>query len=336
MQKHLLLSSGLTLMLVLVLLPFTSVHTAASFDWSSGARDESVFDESASDTVTDNNAETASDAPKKRGNGFVRALGAPFRALGRLFGRGKKQEQTARGITEKEAAKFESNKVTRITDARSPAPTASAAEPSLSPVDVHLQSGRERLAAGDLNGAIAELTQVQSARDFAEVQNLLGIAYEGQGLRERALESFRAAVKAEKKNPQYLNNYGFLLFKNNDFEAATKYLKRAAKGSPNDARIWNNLALAQCERGKFDDALESFVRAVGAFHGRLNIAAQLSRRGYAKDAIEHLEKAQALQPNSTEVLAKLVDLYAMTGRSTDANNARRVLTALQTTAEANK
>jgi type IV pilus assembly protein PilF len=307
------------------------VVTASPFDWTTVTFTEATTDNAVTDV--DNGNET--EVKKKRGNGFVRALGAPFRALGRLFGRGKKHEQTARGITEKEAAKFESTKVTRITDARSVPPTA-AKEPSVSPVDMHLQAGRDRLSAGDLNGAITELTQVASGKDSAEVQNLLGMAYEGKNLRERALESFKRAVKLEKKNPLYLNNYGFLLFKNNEFEAATKYLKQGTKLSPGDARIWNNLALAQCERGKFDDALESFVHAVGAFNGRLNIAAQLSRRGYAKDAIEHLEKAQALKPNSTEVLTKLVDLYAMTGRVTDAENARRSLIALKTFAEANK
>lgn len=310
-----------------------TIVTAGPFDWAAVA-----FTEVTTDIDADTSADDfGSDAQtKKKGNGFVRALSAPFRALGRLFSGRKKQEQTARRITEKEAAKFESTKVTRVTDARSAPPTTTAAEPSLSTVDLHLQAGRERLAAGDLNGAISELTQVPSAKDSAEVQNLLGIAYEGKGLRDRALESFKSAVKLEKKNPQYLNNYGFLLFKNKEFESATKYLKQAAKYSPDDARIWNNLAFAQCEREKFDDALESFVHAVGPFNARINIAAQLSRRGYAKDAIEQLEKAQSLQPNSTEVLAKLVDLYKMTGRATDADNAHRVLTALQTTADAKK
>jgi type IV pilus assembly protein PilF len=192
--------------------------------------------------------------------------------------------------------------------------------------------GRQKLAAGDLNGAIAELTQAND--QSAEVQNLLGVAFEGKGLRDRALESFKRAVKLEKKNPQYLNNYGFLLFKNNEFEAATKYLKQAAKLAPSDARVWNNLGFVQCERGKFDDAFESFVKAVGEYDGHLNMAAQLLKHGYGKDAIVHLEHAQALRPESTEVLTKLVGMYSMTGRLTDAENARRVLNALQSTADA--
>ena len=170
----------------------------------------------------------------------------------------------------------------------------------------------------------------------AEVKNLLGIAYEGKGLRQRALESFKAAVEADKENVEYLNNYGFLLYQNHDYDDATKYLKRAAKLPPNDPRIWNNLGLAQCRRGKFDDAFQSFARAVGEFNGHVNVASQLMAQGQAKEAIKHLEKAQAMQPNSADVLAKLVSLYELTGRVTDAQAARRSIVALRTFAEANK
>jgi Flp pilus assembly protein TadD len=193
------------------------------------------------------------------------------------------------------------------------------------------------LNAGDLNGAIAELSRAASIDPKSgEAKNLLGIAYESKGLRQRALDSFKAAVEADKNNPEYLNNYGYLLYQNHDYDDATKYLKRAAKLSPDDPRIWNNLGLAQCRRGKFDDAFQSFVRAGGDFSGHVNIASQLMAQGQAKEAIKHLEKAQALQPNSTDVLAKLVSLYELTGRISDAEEARRSIVALRTFAEANK
>src|SRR4030095_7701411 len=103
-----------------------------------------------------------------------------------------------------------------------------------------------------------------------------------------------------------------------------------AKLSRKDARIWNNLALTQCERQKFEDAYESFAKAVGEYGSHLNMAAQLQSKGYAKDAIKHLEKATAIRPNSTEALTKLVALYELTGRPTDAENTRRSLVALKT------
>ena len=281
---------------------------------------------------------------KQEGNGFLRALKAPFKAFGRIFGGGKKNEKNEQAkvqrISESDAKRFESapRVVTRVTSTETPADANSTtiATPA-SDYSIHVNLGREKLNAGDLNNAIAEFSLALSLDPkSAEVMNLLGVAYEAKGLRRRALESFKAAVEADKNSSDYLNNYGFLLFKNNDFEDATKYLKRAAKLSPNDPRIWNNLGLVQSQRGKFDDAFKSFARAVGDFSAHLNVAAQLSQHGRAKDAIEHLEKAKELQPESVEVLAKLVSLYEMTGRVSDAEATRRSIVALKTFADAKK
>ena len=247
----------------------------------------------------------------------------------------KSEPSSARKISEKEAATFESAKISRVKDARS----EEAAPPVVlnQPVDVHLQRGRELLNAGKVNEAIAELTAAQSADPkSAEIQNLLGVAYGSKGMNDRALKAFEAAVRADKDNAQYLNNYGFLLLQTNNFETAVKHLKRAAKLSPNDARIWNNLAIAQCQRGKFDEAYQSFVRAVGEYDGRVNMAAQLLAQGHGQEAIKHLEVAHSLRPESIEVLARLAGLYRMTGRITDAETARRNLMALQTSAEVQK
>ena len=99
-------------------------------------------------------------------------------------------------------------------------------------------------------------------------------------------------------------------------------MKRAAKLSPNDPRIWNNLGLAQAQLGHFDDAYESFAKAQGEYKGHLNVAALLEQSGNTKKAIKHWEKAVALQPNSPEVLARLVILYHDKGDEKLAQDAR--------------
>lgn len=331
MRIQTLAASLLSLFLLFAVIDRRSVATAGHFDWSSVAFEETE--------VANTQTDTPDATQNKRDNRFGRALSAPFRAIGRLFGGSKKNGQEARRSIEKDRPKFESTKVLRIKDARTPLemPADSTTLVSDNALNTYLRRGRELLVNGDFNAALSELTLAASLDPkSAEAMNLLGVAYEGKGLRERALQSFKAAVQADKNNAEYLNNYGFLLFKNNDFEEATKYLKRAAKLSPNDARIWNNLGLAQCRRGKFDDAFESFVRAVGEFNGHINVAAQLMAHGYAKEATNHLEKAQQMEPNSADVLARLVRVYEMTGRVSDAETARRSIIALQTSADAKK
>ena len=327
-------SSLMAVFLVLALVPYHRIATAEGFDWAALTAAEAAAE--AGDTeVVDQSEETTQ---KKKGNGFARALGAPFRALGRLFGGGSKksQQSTARKPSAKEIETFETTKVARIVDARNEAPKSVVTVAS-APVEVHLQRGREFLNAGKLNEALVELTAAQTADPkSAEAQNLLGITYSNLGMIDRALKAFDAAVKADKDNAQYLNNYGFLLLKTSNFEAATKYLKRAAKLSPSDARIWNNLAVAQCQRGKFDDAYLSFVQAVGEFDARVNMAAQLVSQGMAQEAVKHLEVAHTMRPDSIEVLTRLAGLYNMTGRVSDYAVARKTLLALQTSAEAKK
>jgi len=339
---------GSSLLAVFVLFAFVQHHTAANagiFDWSALVAEQVVVDES---TAVDANADgttrdSAAAKTKKGGNGFVRVLSAPFRAIGRLFGGGKKNDQQqARKITNKDVDKFEGTKLVRIQDATTPViapPSTPAAQTptSIAEFEEHLNKARQLLLAGDANAAINELTTATAINQrSAEANKLLGVAYEAKGWRDSALRSFEMAVTLDENNPEHLNNLGFLLYKNGDYERANRLLKRAAKIAKTNPRIWNNLALVQCEREKFDDAYESFVRAVGEYQGRMNIAAQLLQHGRAKDAIKHLEYAKAMQPNSTEVLNKLVSLYEMTGRVSDAETTRRTLIALKTSAEANK
>jgi Flp pilus assembly protein TadD len=331
------LSSLMALVLLVALVSHPRVTTAEGYDWAAIVAAEEAAQAAENETAQ----ETAETQKKKSGNSFARALGAPFRALGRLFGgsnNNKKSEQSAKKkISEKEAATFETAKVVRVRDARGDSSAKPAPVVMNQPVDVHLQKGRELLNAGKVNEAIAELTAAESVDPkSAEIQNLLGVAYGSKGMPDRALKSFEAAVRADKNNAQYLNNYGFLLLQTSNFEAALKQLKRAAKLSPNDARIWNNLAIAQCQREKFDEAYQSFVRAVGEYDARVNMSAQLLAQGLGQEAIKHLEIANSLRPESIEVLTKLAGLYRMTGRITDAETARRNLLALQTSAAAQK
>ena len=354
-MKRTFASSLVAGILLLALVQHHSVTSARYFDRSTVAI-ESVEDAVALET----DAVPNSSADKKGGNGFVHALGAPFRAIGRLFGAGKKNDQKLSRISDKDAKKFGTTLATRIKDSETqtpePQPTSPASsgeQPAakevsskratanqqavISAVNLSIAKARTAINTGDFESAIGELSRAASldARN-GEVQNLLGVAFESRGMRPRALESFEKAVHLAKDNAQYLNNYGFLLYLNGDLEDATKYLKRAAKFAPNDARIWNNLGLTQSKREKFDDAYASFVRAVGEYNGHINIAAQLQQHGNAKEAIEHLERAQAMRPNSVDVLKQLVGLYEMTGRHTDAETARRSLVALKTFADANK
>lgn len=274
----------------------------------------------------------------KDGNNFVRALKFPFKAIGRLFGGGKKDKKLQR-LSRKDVEKFEAVGMTRVIDARTVNEAASAADPNAdvamsdptrASAQVNLERGRALLNSGNVNDAIAFLSSAAS-RDpkLHEAFNLLGVAYEAKGMRDRAFESLEKAVKLDEHNADYLNNLGYLYFKNGDYDKAAKYLKRAVKVAPGVQRYWNNLGLAQAQRAKFDEAYECFARAVGEFEGHMNVANRSQAMGYDKTAIKHLEQARSLRPASAEILLRLAVLYKRTGNDAMAAEADKALVAVK-------
>jgi Tfp pilus assembly protein PilF len=289
---------------------------------------------------------------KQDGNRFVKVITAPFKAIGRLFGRGgsKKDDNKLHRLSEKDVKKFESSKITRVVDARTPAPPAA---PELDPVTgdrvsnapageldktlarENLARARELFGQNDINTAInCLLMAVQLDKELWDAHNLLGIAYEMKGMRSKALESLETALKADKDQPEHLNDFGYILIKNGEYSRAVKYLKRAVKAQPDNQRFLNNLGLALVETGKLDDAYKAFEKAMGEFDGRMNMATRLLRKGYDKEAIKHLEKCRAMQPNSMDILYRLSVLYARNGQTAEAEEANKAFVSLKATAAA--
>jgi Flp pilus assembly protein TadD len=167
-----------------------------------------------------------------------------------------------------------------------------------------------------------------------EAHSLLGVAYETKGLRDRAFESFEKALKGDENNAEYLNNLGYLHFKNGNYDKAAKYVKQAVKVAPQTQRYWNNLGLIQSQRAKWDEAYECFNHAVGEYEGHMNVANRSQAMGHEKTAIKHLEQARALRPTNAEILLRLVVLYKRTGNSELAAEANAALTAVRQTAAA--
>jgi Flp pilus assembly protein TadD len=268
-------------------------------------------------------AASDTDAPKKKGNRFARFFKAPFKAVGKLLGGG--DDKIAR-MSEKDAQRFESVGVVKVEDRRGGGESVPAAQGS---AQDSLARGRAALEAGQLNEAIAELSRAASLEPkLAQAHSLLAVAYDRKGLHERARESYERAIDLNERDAQALNNLGYSLYLNGNYRAAVDRLKRASRLAPSDTRILNNLALAQCRLGKYDDALKNFTRAGGEFNARMNVAALLERAGRDEDAIRHYEQARRLQPEATGVLRRLADLYARTGQSAQAEDARRDLESL--------
>jgi Tfp pilus assembly protein PilF len=314
MHKRRLIAIAIALMLTLV----TTAMWSASTIVREGDTDANFLEDSGS-TV---GVEEAPNTEKKKGNKVARIFSAPFRALGKLFG---KNDNKLQRMSEKDADKFESVGVMKVTDERTRAALENRAETARE----HLALGRDYLNEGRLNEAISQLSTATSLDpQLGEAHNLLGVAFAQKGLTDRAKDSYERAVKAEPQDAQVLNNLGYTLYENGNYRAAVDRLKRALKLAPRDDRILNNLGLALCRLGKFEDAYKSFARANGELAGHLNMARMLERFGREDDAIKYYEGARRVDPRSTFALKRLADLYQRVGRTEESNNARTALAAL--------
>ena len=242
------------------------------------------------------------------------------------------EKTTAAKITNKDIKKFESTQVTRVSDANnSPVRPSSPANNVVDdrPLAERIQRGRELLNANQLNEAITELTTAATLDPKSgEVHMLLGVAFDRKGLGARAREAFEIAAQDPHDQAMHLNNLGFLLYRQGENDDAIKYLKKAAKLSPDDSRIWNNLALVQLAAEKYDDAYKSSVHALGEFDSRIKIADRLQARGRMKDAIEYLEKARMIRADSADLLVRLESLYYYSGQEEKSLRARQALASL--------
>lgn len=314
----------IAVLIAFVLTIFATAMWSASTDEREGDPDAIVLEDSGSEAG-------AVDAPRKKGgNKVVKVLTAPFKAFGKLFGRGDDKNKISR-MTEKDAERFETVGITRIEDART---TTTKKETATGSAREHLEVGREYLLEGRYGEAVSELsTAISLDPKLTEAHNLLGVAYDKKGFADRAKDSFERAVKLE-EDADTLNNLGFSLYQNGNYRAAVDRLKRAAKLAPGDERILNNLGLAYCRLGKVDEAYKAFTRATGPVMGNLNTAKMLERFGREDDAIKYYEAARQIDPLNTFALRRLADLYQRVGRVTESEGARAALAMASNTSTA--
>ncbi|MBA3240753.1 MAG: tetratricopeptide repeat protein [Acidobacteria bacterium] len=189
-----------------------------------------------------------------------------------------------------------------------------------------LSQGRALLQHGYLNEAIAELSIAATVGPgLVEANNLLGLAYDRIGWHREAVACYERALSVAPRDPVVLANLGNSLYLSDDYRAAFKRLKQSARLAPGIAVVQNNIGIVEARLGKYDSAFKSFARAGGEYDAHLKLAGILEIEKRERDAVKHYEAALRLQPGTAAVLERLVALYERTGRTRDAEEARRTL-----------
>lgn len=365
---------------ILASTPTTSDATALKLPAPTEASifDTRVPDESR-DAASDASTNDSTGADKKSGNSLARILAAPFRALARLFGGGKKdspqtdaakvkQEPAKTGVaastvkappvpasispaavtlttlpqttisTTPPASTSQATAATVTTPASPASMTGASANLGAPPTSEPftplvvgvprdpISQGRALIAQGLLESAISELSVAAATGvNLLEANNLLGLAYDHRGQHKEAQGFYERALSVAPNNAHVINNLGYSLYLDDRPKEALAKLKLAARLDPSSREIFNNLGFVCGKLGKFDDAFRNFALAGGDFYARYQTGALLEAAGRDRDAIKHYEVARRLDPASTDVLRRLINLYNRTGQRDKAEAAERAL-----------
>ena len=137
----------------------------------------------------------------------------------------------------------------------------------------------------------AFLLATNKAPDNARAWSNLGGQYYLEGKYDEAEKALEHAIGLYEYGPALSNLATIKLRVRRQYAEAARILERAAKASPRDYRIWQNLAAAYYwAPGERD-------RAAGA----------------QKSAISILEEARTIEPDNADLIARLADAHAMLG-----------------------
>ncbi|MCA1816583.1 MAG: tetratricopeptide repeat protein, partial [Acidobacteria bacterium] len=189
-----------------------------------------------------------------------------------------------------------------------------------------LSQGRALLERGYVTEAIRELNVAAvTGTNLIEANNLLGLAHDQRGMHKEAQGYYERALSVAPNDARVLNNLGYSLYLDDRYREALSKLKLAARLDPARPEIFNNLGFVYARLNKYDDALRNFARAGGEFYARWQVATLLESAGRDLEAIKHFEAARRIDPASTDVLRRLVNLYNRTGQRDKAEAAERAL-----------
>ncbi|HEX8337924.1 MAG TPA: tetratricopeptide repeat protein [Pyrinomonadaceae bacterium] len=273
-------------------------------------------------TATQGEAADTTTEPKRKGNALVRALSAPFRALARLFGGGRKSEaakkpappqparQTAaaQGEVGQENRPGESEPQTQA--AVQPAPVqAPKAEPVTTPAAPTDETARAPRLPEPFKGGGAPPEGVRIVRPEA--------AEAAEGLRPKMWIPLIVGVPADSVSQgRALLQHGYVQ------EAIAELQTAATAAGPQLAEANNLLGLAYDRLGWHRQAAEAYSRALAVspkdWVVLANLGYSLYLDGDYAGALKRLNKAAKLAPAEPVIYNNLGIVHARLGRQGDA------------------
>lgn len=154
---------------------------------------------------------------------------------------------------------------------------------------------------GEYDGAInSYLNALKLQPNMPDLHFNLGIVFGNLNRFEEAANSYRKAIALNPKFFEAYGNLGTLMQKQGKLEEAVASYRKAISINP-DARGYFNLGTALRDQGKLDEAIKSYQQAIQLFpnyaDAHSNLGETLRDQGNMQEAIKSYQNALALNPN---------------------------------------
>ena len=264
-----------------------------------------------------------SQQPKRRGNAFARALAAPFRALARLFGGGRKTDaakKSARPPSQQTAATQKEVKQQTAAEGSKPqtqtaAQPAPAQAPKVEPVTTPAAPVRETAQTPRVSEVFKNPVVTPSPEGTRIVRPSAGEAA-GESRPKMWIPLIVGVPADPVSQGRALLQHGYVQ------EAIAELQTAATTVGPQLAEANNLLGLAYDRLGWHRQAAEAYGRALAVSPKDWVVLANLGQSLYLDDdhwgALKRLNQAAKLAPNEPVVLNNLGVVNARLGRHGDA------------------
>lgn len=156
----------------------------------------------------------------------------------------------------------------------------------------HYNRGLELQQAGFLNKALEEYKAAIKADDRLEqAYSNLGLIYISQSNFVKAQEAFDKALAIKPNRPTSLNGLASVLYHNHQVQPAIETWKKAIRFNPHFAPAYSNMGTALADEKNYPEALDAYVKAVTISP---DMADAYYRMGTLLNKLKHPAQAKAL------------------------------------------
>jgi len=183
------------------------------------------------------------------------------------------------------------------------------------------QLGNSLLYEKNYQGAVTELKEAaETDPENPDIQNSLGLAYQGLKLPEQAILHYQKAIRLKPNSPEFENNLGTAYAATKQWDLAIPYFQKAADNYLYRTRhvAYDNLGSVYHNKGDYRRAIDNYKKAA-EFNkdyapAYLNMGVSYEALKEWDNAIAVYKRAAEIEPASALPFLQMGDLYLRLNR----------------------